>query len=69
MPWYIDEAECCRALRFAARMAVGEACIDGQAPRFFLGKCVGVGACELLHKRRLAMVNMACGGDNKELAW
>jgi hypothetical protein len=50
-------------------MAVGEACIDGQAPRFFLGECVGVGACELLHKRRLAMVNMACGGDNKELAW
>ena len=57
---HVDEAD---QLVIAER-PVGEAQIDRDAARLFLGQAVGVDARQRLHQQRLAVVDVACGGDD-----
>ncbi|MNC84609.1 hypothetical protein D3C83_01670 [compost metagenome] len=49
--------------RAAFERPVGEAEIDGDAARLLLRQAVGVDAGQRLHQSRLAVVDVACGGD------
>src|SRR5262249_46643243 len=57
---HIDDAEA-----KAGEIESGEADVDGDAARFFLGQTVAVDAGEGLDERRLAVVNMSSGAEDE----
>ena len=57
---HVDEADQLRR----RRAAVGEAEVDRNAARLFLRQAVGVDAGQRFDQQRLAVVDVACGGDD-----
>src|SRR5450755_3339048 len=62
MPRDVDEAEC----RSRRGLHVRKAYVDGNAARFFLRQAVGIHLGQRFDKRGLAMVDVACGGDDHD---
>ena len=54
--------------RATPQIGIGEAQVDGDAARLFLGQTVGVGARQGLDQRCLAVVDMPCRSDDHSAA-
>jgi len=59
---YINEADV-NAFDIGPR----EAKVDGETPSLFLSPPIGISASECFDKRRLAVVDVACGANNRHV--